>query len=156
MSNSLSAFPKIICYEWPGSCRIIFGRIKAECNDQKIRLEAMNGLQRTNQSFMVLICRNLFRERKVEIIPFTGTRTLFIRKTGKVVIDFRWCSVNGDCQHITSFVKDILGPIAMMIIKVKNRDLSVLTEEMGGDGGRVEIAESAEKTPFGVMSRRSH
>jgi hypothetical protein len=59
-------------------------------------------------------------------------------------------------QHVVALVEDVLLAVAVVVVDVQDRHLAVVRQEVGGDGGVVEVAEAAEAAALGVVARRAH
>ena len=79
-------FKKILCQQLSGSGRVRPGSIQAEGDDQIVRLEAFDLLQRNRQCPVVAFNGNGLRQRIVDIKAQALDRTFFIGKSGKMGI----------------------------------------------------------------------
>ena len=78
-------------------------------------------------------------------------RPAFVRKAGEVRIGKIGITMNRDRQDVGTIVEDVLLSVAVVIVDIEDGDLAVRTEIVRTDGGVAEIAESAERSPFGMM-----
>ena len=76
----------------------------------------------------------MLRQREVVIIASPGIHPCFIAETAEVGIGEMRMPMDGNSQDIRPVVKDILLAVAMMIINVKDSNLTVGAEVMGRNG----------------------
>lgn len=123
----------------PGTGGVALRRVKPERDDQKNRIEVRYPLERDGQCFSVPVAIYLFRQGQVQVEASTFTFPMFITETGKVRVCKAGVSMDGHRQNVSSLVENILLPVSMMVIKIKNGYPPECTQILSSNSVVVEI-----------------
>ncbi len=77
-----------------------------------------NGLY---QYLAILLTIDLFGQRIIDIITFTGTISVLILKSGEIRIGKSWMSMDRNSQYIIALIKYILLAVSVVVVNVKDQ-----------------------------------
>jgi hypothetical protein len=136
----------------PGAGRVFTGSVETEGNHQAFRPEFTDPLEGPLERPVIAGAVEELRQGVVAVAAMPGTLPALFGEARKIGIGEAGMTVNGDGQHVASFIKDILSAVAVVVINVENRHLPMAAQVLGGDGRGVEVAETAEDPSLGMVA----
>jgi len=104
---------KVLGLERPRPGWIVLGRIKSKGDDDELGIESLEPPQSPGEGVPVLILRLSSRAAEVEIVTVPVPPSPFISEAGEVGIGEPGMAMEGDGEHVASFVEDLLGPVSV-------------------------------------------